>query len=129
MADFVPSTGNNGEPQKQRQRADSTSSYVILRETAKLKGVGNPPESKTKNETRQQRKDAKEREKPANRNNSKSQLRRCSPGCSHGLCFHRFLQSLVLFFSVAALVLVALMVSGVLKPDRCPCSQKGELQY
>ena len=138
MDDCVPSTENNHDPKQHRTRVDSTSSYVVLRETATLNPGANSSNRNAK-QTKQRRKSAKKPEKSnredvrnvttVNRGHlhDKSQVERPTNKCSHGLCYHRLLQFLVLFFSVAALGLVILIVLGVLGPDRCSCSQKGEL--
>lgn len=123
MGDSVPSTENNREPKQHRTRADSTSSYVVLRETAKLKRGINSSKNNAK-ETKQPRKRGRKQEK-LKRDNGQVESR--SNKCCQGLCFHRLLQFLVLFFSVAALTLVILMVLGVWGPDRCSCNRKGEL--
>ena len=123
MSDNVPSTENNRESKQNRARADSTSSYVVLRETAKLKRGINSPKNNAK-ETKQPQKRGRKQEKLKR---DKGQVESRSNKCCQGLCFHRLLQFLVLFFSVAALALVILMVLGVLGPDRCSCNPKGEL--
>ena len=87
-----------------------------------------------KEELTRQKNDAKETKQPQKRGRKQEKLKRDkgtvesrNNKCCQGLCFHRLLQFLVLFFSVAALALVILMVLGILGPDRCSCNQKGEL--
>lgn len=139
MDDRVPSNENNHDPKQHRTPVDSTSSYVVLRETAKLKQGVNSPNSNVK-QTKPRRKTAKKQESSNidkgrtaasfNRGHiqDKSQLERRISKCSHGLCFHRLLQFLVLLFSVVSLALVVLMVLGIVGPDPCAqCSNKGEV--
>ena len=137
MAYYPPSVKTNWEAKQQvalppRPRADSNSSYVVLSETAKDKhGVYSSKSS------------AKEKKK--RRKKPKSVTGNCSRtvrtlndgyqikshlehhGCCHGLCYHRFLQFLVLFFSVAALTLGIVMVFGGLGPaQRCRACNETE---
>ena len=123
MGDCVPSTENNGEPKQHRTRTNSTSSYVVLRETAKLKRGINSSKNDAK-ETKQPQKRGRKQEKLKR---DKGTVESRNNKCCQGLCFHRLLQFLVLFFSVAALALVIVMVLGILGPDRYSCNQKGEL--
>lgn len=104
-----------------RPRLSSDTSYVVLRETAKLKqGVRKNNEGQ---------KTGKRQEKPSkeNRPGKPSHIHN-KLECSSGLCIHRLLQFLVLFFSVCALTLVILIILGILGPDRCPaCKNPGEV--
>ncbi|XP_073248622.1 uncharacterized protein [Porites lutea] len=137
MAYYPPSVKTNWEAKQQvalppRPRADSNSSYVVLSETAKDKHGAYSSKSSAK-------------EKKKRRKKPKSVTGNCSRtvrtlndgyqikshlehhGCCHGLCYHRFLQFLVLFFSVAALTLVIVMVFGVLGPaQRCRACNETE---
>ena len=137
MADYPPSVKTNWEAKQQvalppRPRADSNSSYVVLSKTAKDKHAVYSSKSSAKEKEKRRKKP-----KSVTGNYSrtvrtlndgyqiKSHLER--HGCCHGLCYHRFLQFLVLFFSVAALTLVILMVFGVLGPaQRCRACNETE---
>lgn len=104
-----------------RPRLSSDTSYVVLRETAKLKqGVRKNNEGQ---------KTGKRQEKPSKENRpGKPSHFHNKHECSSGLCIHRLLQFLVLFFSVCALTLVILIILGILGPDRCPaCKNPGEV--
>ena len=111
------------KPSNTRPRLSSDSSYVVLRDTAKLK--------KGIRKKKERRKAAKGQEKSV-KGNKPGKLNPGHPHnkqeCSGGLCIHRLLQFLVLFFSVCALTLVILMILGILGPDRCPaCKNKGKM--
>ena len=141
MADYPPPFNNWEAKQraasKPRERVDSTSSYVVLRETAKHKqGVnsskGNAKETKKRKTPKKEETSNRENRRnvtTSNRGHFQDKGRLEHRSCCRGLCFHRLLQFLVLFFSVAALALVILMVLGILGPaDRChACNKEGEL--
>ena len=128
MADRSLSTEETHEsklykPSNTRPRLGSDSSYVVLRETAKLSKGGQKKKGR--------RKTVRWQEKPSKENRPgkpKSNHSHNKHDCSNGLCIHRLLQFLVLFFSVCALTLVILMILGILGPERCPaCKNTGEV--
>ena len=104
-----------------RPRLGSDSSYVALRETARLKqGV---------RKKKERQKPAKGQEKRGKDNRSVKPNPRHFPNteCCSGLCIHRLLQFLVLFLSVCALAVIILMILGILGPDHCTCKNTGEV--
>lgn len=105
-----------------RPRLGSDSSYVTLRETAKIKqGV------RKKNE-RQKTAKAKERRRQDNRSVKANPSHFSNTHCCSGLCIHRLLQFLVLFLSVCSLTIIILMILGILGPDHCgSCKNTGEV--
>ncbi|KAJ7370674.1 hypothetical protein OS493_030790 [Desmophyllum pertusum] len=110
-----------------RPRLGSDSSYVALRETAKLK-QGIRSSNSNARQKKDRRKPAKRPEKLNKENTSakpSSSHFHNKHTCTNGLCIHRLIQFLVVIFSVCALAIVILMILGVLGPDRCPCKRTG----
>ncbi|XP_068728552.1 uncharacterized protein [Montipora capricornis] len=121
---------------KHTSRADSTSSYVVLRggETTTPKQGINLLNSEVKaakqqkTVKKQEERRRKSRRRSVGRDQNGNQVERRALECSSRLCIHRLLQFLVLLFSVAALAIVILMVFGILWPGRCPCNRTGSSQ-
>lgn len=114
-----------------RPRLGSDSSYVALRETAKLK-QGIRSSNSNARQKKDRRKPAKRPEKLNKENTSakpSSSHFHNKHTCTNGLCIHRLIQFLVVIFSVCALAIVILMILGVLGPDRCPCKRTGEIMF
>ena len=105
-----------------KPRLGSDSSYVTLRETAKIKqGV------RKKNE-RQKPAKGKERRRKDNSSVKPNPSHFPNTPCCSGLCIHRLLQFLVLFLSVCSLTVIILMTLGILGPDHCTqCRNTGEV--
>ena len=120
---------------KHTSRADSTSSYVVLRggeATTPKQGINllNSEVKAAKQQKtvkKQEERRRKSRRRSVGRDQNGNQVERRALKCSSRLCIHRLLQFLVLLFSVAALAIVILMVFGILWPGRCPCNGTGEL--
>lgn len=105
-----------------RPRLGSDSSYVTLRETAKIKqGI------RKKNERQTPAKGKEKRREDGNRSVKGNPSHFPNTQCCSGLCIHRLLQFLVLFLSVCSLTIIILMILGILGPDHCPCKNTGEV--
>lgn len=105
-----------------RPRLGSDSSYVTLRETAKIKhGI------RKKND---RQKPSKGQENRAGKDNSSVKPNPShlpNTECCNGLCVHRLLQFLVLLVSVCSLTIIILMILGILGPDHCTCKNTGKV--
>ena len=128
MADrsLAPKVDRESKPylaSNNRPRLGSESSYVTLRETAKIKqGV------RKKNERQKPAKGQGKRGKE-NRYVKPNPSHFSSTECCNGLCIHRLLQFLVLFLSVCSLTIIILMILGILGPDHCTCKNTGEVSF
>lgn len=126
MADLSVTPEGDREPKlymasNNKPRLDSDSSYVTLRETAKIKqGV------RKKNE-RQKPAKRKEKRRKDNRSVKPNPSHFPNTQCCSGLCIHRLLQFLVLFLSVCSLTIIILMTLGILGPDHCTCRNTGKV--
>ena len=106
-----------------KPRLGSGSSYVTLRETAKIKQG-----ARKKNE-RQKPAKGKEKRHKDNRSVKPNPSHFPNTQCCSGLCIHRLLQFLVLFLSVCSLTIIVLMTLGILGPDHCSCKNTGEVAF
>lgn len=103
-----------------RPRLGSDSSYVALRETAKVK------QGARKKKEGQKRAKGQEKRSKDNRSVKPNPSHLPNTECCSGLCIHRLLQFLVLFLSLCALTIIILMILGILGPDHCTCKNTGE---
>jgi len=105
-----------------RPRLGSDSSYVTLRETAKIKhGI-------RKKNDRQKPSKGQEKRSKDNRSVKPNPSHLPNTECCNGLCIHRLLQFLVLLVSVCSLTIIILMILGILGPDHCTqCKDTGEV--
>lgn len=105
-----------------RPRLGSDSSYVTLRETAKIRhGI-------RKNNDRQEPAKGQEKRGKDNRSVKPNPSHLPNTECCNGLCIHRLLQFLVLLVSVCSLTIIILMILGILGPNNCTqCKNTGEV--